>query len=72
MALLILDEGAADGAKASGLALLLGVGLSTLQRLTPQFAGNGDGIDRRKGSHCHVAHCLSDEERQRILLTYKE
>jgi putative transposase len=62
----------ASGAWASELALLLGVGLSTLQRLRRQFAGDGDGMDRRKGSHRHVAHRLSEGERQRILLTCTE
>ena len=46
----ILDEGMADGARTRELALLLGVGLTTLQRWRRQFAGDGDGIDRRKGS----------------------
>jgi putative transposase len=71
-ALQILDEGMADGARASELARLLGVGLTTLQRWRRQFAGDGDGIDRRKGSHRHVVHRLSEEERQRILLTCNE
>ena len=62
----------ADGARAQELALLLGVGLTTLQRWRRQFAGHGDGIDGRKGSHRHVAHRLSEEERQRILLTCNE
>ena len=29
-------------------------------------------MDRRKGRHHHVAHRLSEEERQRILLTCNE
>jgi hypothetical protein len=62
----------ADGARASELARLLGVGLTTLQRWRRQFAGAGDGVDCRKGSHRHVAHRLSEEERQRILLTCSE
>ncbi len=49
-ALQILDEGIADGARACELALLLGVGLTTLERWRRQFAGHGDGVDRRKGS----------------------
>ncbi len=40
-ALQILDEGMAAGARAQELALLLGVGLSTLQRWRRQFAGQG-------------------------------
>jgi transposase InsO family protein len=71
-ALGILDEGIANGARSSELALLLGVGLTTLQRWRRQFAGDGDGIDRRKGSHRQVAHRLSEEERQRILFTCNE
>jgi putative transposase len=59
----ILDERMADGARAHELAVLLGVGLTTLQRWRRQFAGAGDGVDRRKGSHRHVAHRLSEEER---------
>jgi putative transposase len=46
-ALEILDEGVANGARARDLALLLGVGLTTLQRWRRQFAGDGDGVDRR-------------------------
>jgi hypothetical protein len=45
------------------------VGLSTLQRWRRQFAGDGDGVDRRKGSHRVISHRLTEEERQRILLT---
>jgi transposase len=67
-----LDEVAAAGSRAQELALLLGVGLSTLQRWRRQFAGDGDGIEQRKGSHRHIAHRLSEEERQRILLTCNE
>jgi transposase InsO family protein len=62
----------ADGARADELALLLGIGLATLQHWRRQFAADGDGVDRRKGSPCHVAHRLSEEERQRILLTCNE
>ena len=68
-ALEIIDEGMANGARAREPALLLGVGLTTLQRWRRQFAGDADGVDRRKGSHRHVAYRLSEEERQQILLT---
>lgn len=71
-ALHILDEGVADGARARELALLLGVGLTTLQRWRRQFAGDGDGINRRKGNHRHVAYRLNEEECQRILVTCNE
>ena len=62
----------ADGARASELARLMGVGLTTLQRWRRQFARDCDGVDCRKGSYRHVAHRLSEEERQRILLTCNE
>jgi transposase InsO family protein len=68
----ILDAGMAAGARALKLAGLLGVGLATLQRWRRQFAGDGDGIDRRKGSPRRVSHRLTEEERQRILLTCNE
>lgn len=48
------------------------MGLTTLQRWRSQLARDGDGIDRRKGSHRHVAHRLSEDEPQRILLTCNE
>jgi putative transposase len=48
------------------------VGLTTLPRWRRQFAGDGDGVDRHKGSFRHVAHRLSEKERQRILLTCNE
>ena len=66
-ALQILDEGVADGARASELALLLGVGLTTLQRWRRQFAGDGDGVDRRKGSCRHVAHRLVKRHPELVL-----
>ena len=68
-ALEILDAAVAAGARAHKVAELLDVGLTTLQRWRRQFAGVGDGSDRRKGSHRLVSHRLSEEERQRILLT---
>ena len=71
-ALEVLDAAVADGARAREVAALLGVGLTTLQRWRRQFSGDGDGLDRRKGSHRLVSHRLSDEERQRILLTCNE
>ena len=68
-ALEILEAGLAAGARAQTLANLLGIALSTLQRWRRQFAGDGDGVDRRKGSHRVISHRLTEEERQRILLT---
>jgi putative transposase len=63
-----MDEGITAGDHAKQLALLLGIGLTTLQRWRRQFAGDGDGVDRRKSSPRHVVHCLSAEERQPTLL----
>ena len=71
-ALEILDAAVAAGARAHKVAELLDVGLTTLQRWRRQFAGVGDGLDRRKGSHRLISHLLSDEERQRILFTCNE
>ncbi len=68
-ALEILDAGMDAGARACKLAELLGVGLTTLQRWRRQFAGDGDRLDRRKGSPRNVSHRLTEAERQRILLT---
>ena len=47
-ALEILDGAVAAGARAREVAALLGVALRTLQRWRRQFAGDGDGLDRRK------------------------
>jgi len=71
-ALEILDAAVAAGARARVVADLLEVGISTLQRWRRQFAGVGDGLDRRKGSHRMVSHRLSDEERQWVLFTCKQ
>ena len=71
-ALQILPEGIAAGARASELAKLMGVGLTTLQRWRREFKADGNGVDRCKGSTRKVAHRLSVEEGQRILLTCNE
>jgi len=48
----IMDEGIAAGARARQLALLLGIGLTTLQRWRRQFAGGGDAgrADSKSGT----------------------
>jgi hypothetical protein len=46
--------------------------LNTLQRWRRQFAVSGEGLDRRKDSHHSVSHRLSQENCQRILLTFNE
>ena len=71
-ALEILDGAVCAGARAREVAVLLGVGLTTLQRWRRQFAGGGDGTDHRKGTHRNVSHRLSDEGRHGILLTCNE
>ena len=57
----------AAGATAARVAERMAISLRTLQRWRRQFAGDGDGGDRRKGSVRHVAHRLSQQERQQIL-----
>lgn len=47
----------------------IGICLRTLKRWRRAFVGDGDGKYLRKGSPLIVVHCLSEEERQRILLT---
>ena len=42
-----MDEGIAAGARARQLALLLGIGLTTLQRWRRQFAGDGCPVSIR-------------------------
>lgn len=59
----------AAGARVRKLDTMMDVRLSTLQRWRHQFFGYGDGLDRRKGVHRLASHRLTDEERQRILLT---
>ncbi len=59
----ILDAAVAAGARAREAAALLGVGLTTVQRWRRQFAGDGDGLDGRKGSHRLVSHRLTVRRR---------
>lgn len=69
MTIEILDAAVQAGPLSCEMAALLGVGPTTLQRWRRQFAGAGDGVDRRNSSHRLVSRRLTDEERQRILLT---
>ena len=64
-------------AKAAGAGLVRAcnvtcICLRTLKRWRREFKAAGNGIDRRKGSSRQVAHRLSVEECQRILLTCNE
>jgi hypothetical protein len=47
----------------------IGICLRTLKRWRKALIGDGGGHDRREGSPRLVSHKLSEEERQRILLT---
>jgi hypothetical protein len=51
---------------------VIGICLRTLKRWRREFKTDGNGIDRRIGSRCHVSHRFSAEECQRILLTCNE
>ena len=62
----------AAGATVVRVAERMAISLRTLQRWRRQFAGDGDGGDRRKGSARHVAHRLSQQERQQILAVCNE
>jgi putative transposase len=71
-ALEILDTAIAAGAQAREVAVLLGIGLSKLQRWRRDFAGDWYSQDRRKGSQRLVSRRLSQEECQRMLITFKQ
>ena len=47
----------------------IGICLRTLKRWRKACLGDDGGHNRRNGSHRLVSHWLSEEERQRILLT---
>ena len=65
----LIGEANAAGAGLLRACGVIGICLRTLKRWRKAFLGDGDGVDRRKGSACLVCHRLSEEERQRILLT---
>ena len=65
----LIDEAKATGARLVRACSVIGICLRTLKRWRKAFLGDGDGVDRRKGSARLVSHRLSEEERQRILLT---
>ena len=50
----------------------MAISLRALQRWWRQFVGDGAGGHRRKGSMRHVAHRLSQKERQQILAVCNE
>jgi transposase InsO family protein len=65
----LIGEAHAAGAGLVSACGEIGICLRTLKRWRKAFLGDGGGNDRRKGSHRLVSHKLSEEERQRILLT---
>jgi putative transposase len=69
MAIELISEANAAGASLVSACCELGLSLRTLKRWRRGFMGDGDGVDRRKGSPRLVSHRLSEEERQRILHT---
>jgi transposase InsO family protein len=69
MAIELIVEANAAGARLVRACCELGISLRTLKRWRRAIGGDGDGEDRRKGSPRLVSHRLSEEERQRILLT---
>ena len=65
----LISEAHAAGAGLVSACGEIGICLCTLKRWHKDLIGDGGGVVRRKGSDRHVAHRLSEEERQRILLT---
>ena len=65
----LIGEANAAGAGLLRACGVIGICLRTLKRWRKAFLGDGDDVDRRKGSARLVGHRLSEEERQRILLT---
>jgi len=65
----LIGEACAAGAGLLRACGVIGICLRTLKRWRKAFLGDGGGVDRRKGSARLVSHRLSEEERQRILLT---
>ena len=65
----LIGEANTAGASLVSACCEFGISLRTLKRWRRAFVGDGDGEDRRKGSPRLVSHRLSEEERQRILLT---
>jgi len=65
----LISEAHAAGADLVSACSEIGICLRTLKRWRKAVMGDSGGHDYRKGSQRLVAHKLSDEERQRILLT---
>jgi putative transposase len=65
----LISEAHAAGAGLVSACSEIGICLRTLKRWRKAVISDGVGHDRRKGSPRRVLHRLSEEERQRILLT---
>jgi putative transposase len=65
----LISEAHTAGAGLVSACSEIGICLRTLKRCRKALIGDGDGHDRRKGSPRLVSHKLSEEERQRILLS---
>ena len=65
----LIGEANAAGAGLLRACGVIGICLRTLKRWRKGCMGDFRGHDRRKGSHRLLTHKLSEEERQRILLT---
>jgi hypothetical protein len=65
----LISEAHTAGAGLGSACSEIGICVRTLKRWRKALLGDGDGHDCRKGSPRLVSHKLSDEERQRILLT---
>ena len=65
----LISEAHSAGAGLVRACCEIGISLRTLKRWRKACLGDGGGHDRRQGSPRLVSHRLSEEERQRILLT---
>ena len=65
----LISEANAAGAGLVSACAEISICLRNLKCWRKDLIGDGGGVDRRKGSDRHVAHRLSEEERQCILLT---
>ena len=65
----LIGEANAAGAGLASACRQIGICPRTLKRWQNAFGGDGNGKDRRKCSPCLLIHRLSEEERQRNLLT---
>jgi putative transposase len=65
----LISEAYSAGAGLVRACCEIGISLRTIKRWRKACLGDGDGRDRRQGSLRLLSYRLSEEERQRILLT---